>query len=122
MQLKVKKTPRFNGQMNNLYSDGYRNIDEDIENFEDNSSDILFKRGFRGNERIATCERGNCKYEVWKINHSSTDNNQGGSSGFRIFYTKEGDEKVILLGIYLKKDIEGDNYKKIAKELVGEYF
>lgn len=118
----MKKSLRFKAQLDDLHGRGYRKIDKDMDNFEEEAPEILFKAGFRNNERIITCKKDDGKYEVWKINHSSSDNNQGGSSGFRIFYTEEADERVILLGIYLKSDIEGENYKKIAEELIEECF
>lgn len=117
--MNIKKSEKFKKQVSDL-EENYQSVYKDVEDLERELTSLAFKR--LSNTNYCLCEievaKGIIK-EIWRIKIGCSDNNQGKSSGYRVFYCKlKPDSGVFLLGIFIKKDIEGDDYREIAKHLI----
>jgi mRNA-degrading endonuclease RelE of RelBE toxin-antitoxin system len=91
-------------------------IDEIIENFEKGN----FTGDFDGEEILRT--EGPTPYSIYKLRMPNPDADAGKSNGYRLIYLiVSGDNLVVLLAIYYKKEIAAvsDNY---IKDLADGYF
>jgi len=117
--MKIEKSERFKKQIKNLKCK-YQKIHEDIKDLKSELPKLAFRELGKTNYKLCSIKVNKAETkEIWKIRISCSDNNRGKSAGYRIFYCKlTSDKEVFLLGIFIKKDIEGENVEKIAKQLV----
>lgn len=96
----------------------YSYIEEDVQSLKLEILRLAFKATYPLNIHIVTIKKEHFLTEVWRIRLINSNNNKGKRGGYRVFYCKNRDNAVLLLGIYPKQDIKNNNYQKIAKELV----
>jgi len=99
----------------------FQNIDKDIDNLKEEAlPKVAFKRVSNWNKSIRP--KINLSEEIsiltWRIAHANSDTDEGKSGGYRVFYCKLGSNRLLLLGIYYKADIENDAYSEIVRSLV----
>ena len=99
----------------------YSKVEEDVRGLKIELPRLAFKHIAPLNIHIVTVEKGEtfCK-KVWRIRVINSNNNKGKRGGYRIFYCEGNtDGNVLLLGIYPKPEIKGNEYQTIGKELVA---
>ncbi len=102
MNLKIVKLDPFVAEVKRLYKK-YKSLPKDLQRL----SHILYE-----NPRAGIDLGNNC----YKIRLANSSVPTGKSSGFRIiYYYYDGDEKLFLVTIYSKKDMESISDKKIAE-------
>ena len=60
------------------------------------------------------------KSNIFKVRLKNSDKNRGKSAGYRVYYYLKIDEKVFLLTIYDKSEIEMIN-EEILNQLIKDY-
>lgn len=119
--MEFEESKLFEKQCRNFYKNRFGNIYEDLDNLkEEVFPKIAFRKIANWNKKLGEIELDKgTSISVWVVRHANSNTDEGKRSGYRIFYCKLHQESgAFLLGIYYKADIEGNDYEKMAEELI----